>query len=304
MKSQTAVAIDLGGTAIKYGVVTREGEVLLDRILPTPANSRELVIESLVKCVLEARAADPAAVCIGIGTPGLVDTNRGYVKGGAFQLPGWEDLPLAGLMQAQTGLPVFVDNDANLMGLGEFRFGIRGSLRDVIFFTVGTGIGGAIILNGELYRGHFFAGAELGCFPFAWEGKQGYWEDFASAAALVNRYKTQSGVQAETEMGGRLVFKRASLGDPVASAAITNHIKALGQGIGGYINIFNPEMIIIGGGLSESGPDYIEAVKTEALKWALPDCSRGVEIRAAVLGNKAGLLGAGWFALEQMPDAG
>lgn len=301
--NSTAIAIDLGGTAIKYGIITQAGDIRWNRVAATPTGSRTAVVARLIECAREARAADPGAICIGIGTPGLIDTDRGYVKGGAFQLPDWAEFPLAEWIAEQTGLPVFADNDANLMGLGEFRFGLEASLQTGIFFTIGTGIGGAIVLNGALYRGHFFAGAELGCFPFTWEGKQGYWEDFASAAALVAWYKIRSGAPDSPEINGEFIFRQAAQGDQAALDAISNHTRALGQGIGGYINIFNPEKIIIGGGLSESGPAYLEAIKKEALKWALPDCSRGVEIRAAALGNKAGLLGAGWFALEQMLDA-
>lgn len=294
------ISIDLGGTAIKYGILDPGGNLLWNRQAPTPTSSKKEVIEALTTCIREALEREPDAAAVGIGTPGLVDSETGLVKGGAFQLPEWENLPLGDILKERTGLPVFVDNDANLMGLGEFRFGMKEHLRNAVFITVGTGIGGAIIINGELYRGHFFAGTELGCFPFSSEGRQGYWEDFASAAALVDRYKQLSGKTEDESVNGKYLFKQAALGDLLAVDCIGYHTQVLGQGIGGYINVFNPEMVIIGGGLSESGPAYIEAVRTESLKWALPDCSRSVRIEAAVLGNRAGLLGAGYFAQTQM----
>lgn len=295
--SLSAIAIDLGGTSIKYGLVQENGSVFWESLCPTPNTSADAIVHELLRCIREIRALgiSPAPMAIGIGTPGMVDVETGAVLGSAFQLPGWENLPLAAMLRAETGLPVFVDNDANLMGLGEFTFGTHKKGKNVLFFTLGTGIGGAIFINGTLYRGSKNAGGELGYIPFNYHDREGYWEDFASMKALAEQY---AGKNPGMPPSAKLVFERAAAGDQMAKDLIRENIHLVGRGIAGYINIFNPDTIIIGGGVSDSQTGYIEQVKLEAFKYALPDCSKGLDIVAASLGNKAGMIGAGYFALS------
>lgn len=297
--SQTAIALDLGGTSIKYGLVNGNGSILWENLCPTPNTSADAIVGELLRCIREIQALGqtPAPTAIGIGTPGMVDVETGAVLGSAFQLPGWENLPLAGLLSAQTGLPVFADNDANLMGLGEFTFGTHRKGNNVLFFTLGTGIGGAIFINGALYRGSQNAGGELGYIPFNYRDIEGYWEDFASMKALAEQY---AGKNPETPPSAKLVFERAAAGDHLAQELIRENIHLVGRGMAGYINIFNPDTIIIGGGVSDSQLGYIEQVKQEAFKYALPDCCKGLDIVPASLGNKAGMIGAGYFALSRL----
>lgn len=299
----TAIAIDLGGTAIKYGLVDINGQVLWEGIVPTPLGAKEEIINELLRCADRVKAANPQAspLCIGIGTPGLVDYTTGYISGAATQLPSWENFPLGAIISREAHLPAYVDNDANLMGLGEFVFGKTGACRNAIFITVGTGIGGAIFINGELYRGSKNAGGELGCIPFFYEGRQVYWEDFVSMKAMIGRYKNKKN---ETEiLSAWQIFERATAGEPEAQAIIAENAQLLGYGIGGYINVFNPDKVIIGGGVSDTETDYIERVKAAAFVYALPDCCHGLEIVAASLGNKAGFIGAGFFALSMHEKA-
>lgn len=297
-----AIAIDLGGTAIKYGVTDTGGRVLWEDKRPTPLGSREEVIQALLQCIEAAASACQGVepTCVGLGTPGLVDYTTGYVFGAASQLPLWDDLPLGDILSREAGIPVFVDNDANLMGLGEFAFGSSEPCRDAIFITVGTGIGGAIFINGQLYRGSRNAGGELGCFPFEYKGKVGNWEDFVSMTALIGRYKETTG---NTDVGGaRYIFEQAAVGDVAARAVIDENAELLGRGIGGYINVFNPQRVIIGGGVSETAYDYIDKVKASAFAWALPACCKHLELVAASLGNKAGFVGAGYFAFSMLKE--
>lgn len=295
---QTAIAIDIGGTAIKYGLTDLNGVILWDDSVPTPHDSREALTDTLMQCIRKVRSAmsDHPPLCIGIGTPGMVDVENGYILGSAFQLPGWENLPLADIILKETGLRAYVDNDANMMALGEFRFGKGKNGKNVLFFTLGTGIGGAVFINGALYRGSKNAGGELGCFPMEFEGREGHWEDFASMKALTERYNLRSGNDGASS--AKLVFEKASAGNRIAEETISENIHLVGRGIAGYINIFNPDTIIIGGGISDKQPGYINRVKAEALKYALKECSDGVEIVAASLGNRAGMAGAGYFALK------
>lgn len=296
-----AISIDIGGTAIKYGLIDEQGRIHWESTSPTPLTSQEAVLDEIMACVQRVKLANPGLipVCIGIGTPGLVDITRGYVMGGAGQLPEWENLPLATIIADATGLPVYVDNDANMMALGEYIFGGTPRVAYALFFTIGTGIGGAIIIEGELYRGSKNAGAELGCFPWHWEGRWGYWEDFASMKSLTERYNKLCDAGSEIVATAKTIFDKAERGERLARQLLDENAELIGRGIAGYINIFNPDAIIIGGGISDSQPGFIERIKTTAFDHALEDCRRGVNIFAASLGNKAGFIGAGYYALSR-----
>ena len=298
----TAIAIDIGGTAIKYGLTNSRGSIIWDDLVPTPLTSREALVDAILQCVRKVREAASAyaPACVGIGTPGMVDVERGYVLGSAFQLPDWENLPLARIVTEASDLPAFIDNDANLMALGEFTFGKAPKGKNVLFFTLGTGIGGAVFINGELYRGSKAAGGELGCFPMQYEGKDGYWEDFASMKALVGRYKQRTGD--EQVSSAKMVFEKSAQGDDPAKEAIEENARLVGRGIAGYVNIFNPDTIIIGGGVSDSQPEYLARVREVTLQYALKECAEGVEMVAASLGNRAGFVGSGYFALKMLGD--
>lgn len=290
------VGIDVGGTSIKYAAVSNGTVLWMDTIPTNATDSRDKVIDRIAQCADTVRSNGYEVTAIGIGTPGLVDVTTGFVKGGAYNLPDWENLPLGELIAKQTGLPVFVDNDANLMGLGEFSEQEHGN--NVIFITLGTGIGGAIIINGQLFRGSKYAGAELGCILLDVDGKEGFWEDFASTTALIESYNLKSG--SKIGIDGKGLIEKYLEGDEVAQLVIDENTRLLGKGIATYINVFNPDHIIIGGGISEA-PSYIDLIRTYAYQYAMEDCKEGVEICAARLGNKAGFLGAARFAeLELM----
>ena len=296
----TAIAIDIGGTAIKYGLTDTTGAVLWEETIPTPRALPEALVQAVLGCIRTARSAAHAhpPTCVGIGTPGLVDSEKGVVIGGAGQLPGWEAIPLSDIIARETGLPAFLDNDANLMGLGEYTFGQNTRVTNAIFFTLGTGIGGAIFINGQLYRGSRNAGGELGCFPFHHRGRQGYWEDFASVKALIAAYNAQKSPGAPAVESAKTIFEQAAAGDPAAATVIAENIDLVGQGIAGYINIFNPDRIIIGGGISAAQSGYVDRIREAAFQYALKECCSGVELVAASLGNRAGFIGAGYFALN------
>ncbi|MDH5598688.1 MAG: ROK family protein [Cyclobacteriaceae bacterium] len=304
MKNNLAIGIDLGGTHIKYALASVEGTIYWEAKKTTDAEQgREAMIERLAECVKEAIDVAPSfgeVLCTGIGTSGLVDIERGYVLGGAPNLPDWEDLPLASILSEKTGLPTFVDNDANLMGLGEYRYGFGGEGNHMIFLTIGTGIGGGMIINGELYRGHHFAGAELGCIPMNCEEKTGYWEDFASTSAMVTHYKSLQKEPVKEEIDGKYITKAFFQGEQAAIDTMEKHTHLVAMGVAGIVNIFNPEHIVIGGGISEAGEFYIEKIKQKVEGLAMEDCFRGVQLSAAKLGNKAGFLGATYFAFSQL----
>lgn len=307
MEKKYAIGIDLGGTSIKYALITNDGEFLFQGKLPSLANvSAEAVIGQLVHAIeaVKGFAAKEGyeVMGIGIGTPGIVDATCRIVLGGAENIKGWEQLPLADILEKSIGLRVLLSNDANLMGLGETMYGAGKGATDVVFLTVGTGIGGAVIIDGKLFSGFGGRGTELGHVPLIANGERcacgsvGCLEHYASTSALVRQFEKVSVENGRSypgkEINGELIVQLYKEGDRLATECLEEHCDYLGHGISGFINIFSPQRIVIGGGLSEAGDFYIEKVSRYARRYAIADCATNTQIMAAHLGNKAGSIGA------------
>ena len=298
MTKKYAIGIDLGGTSVKYALIDNEGVFHFQGKLPSKADiSAEAVIGQLVTACKETMAsAQQLGVTIegiGIGTPGIVDETNRIVLGGAENIKGWENLNLADRIEAETHLPVQLGNDANLMGLGE---------TNVVFLTVGTGIGGAVVIDGKLFNGFANRGTELGHVPLIANGEPcacgsiGCLEHYASTSALVRRFSKRAAETGRSfsgeEINGELIVRLYKEGDKLATECLDEHCDFLGHGIAGFINIFSPQRIVIGGGLSEAGDFYIQKVSERAHRYVMADCAVNTRIMAASLGNKAGSIGA------------
>lgn len=309
-----AAGIDLGGSSIKYALVSSDGVCLLQEKIPSLADvSAEAVVSQLIMAAERvkeyARSLEHPLTGIGIGTPGIVDAAGRTVLGGAENIQGWEQIPLAELMESATGLPVYVGNDANLMGLGETIYGAGKGLSDVLFLTIGTGIGGAVVIGGKLFTGYGGRGTEFGHVPLMADGERcacgstGCLEHYASAAALVRQFaqrcKDSGTMLPKTELNGEFIVRLYRQGEQTAIDCMNKHFDYLGRGIAGFINIFSPQLIVIGGGLSESGDFYIAKVAEAAMRYAIADCSVNTRFKAASLGNRAGCIGAASLVFTQ-----
>ena len=307
MTKKYAIGIDLGGTSVKYALIDNEGVFHFQGKLPSKADiSAEAVICQLVTACKETMAsAQQLGVTIegiGIGTPGIVDETNRIVLGGAENIKGWENLNLADRIEAETHLPVQMGNDANLMGLGETMYGAGQGARNVVFLTVGTGIGGAVVIDGKLFNGFANRGTELGHVPLIANGEPcacgsiGCLEHYASTSALVRRFSKRAAKAGRSfsgeEINGELIVHLYKKGDKLATECLDEHCDFLGHGIAGFINIFSPQRIVIGGGLSEAGDFYIQKVSERAHRYVMADCAVNTRIMAASLGNKAGSIGA------------
>ena len=307
MTKKYAIGIDLGGTSVKYALIDNEGVFHFQGKLPSKADiSAEAVIGQLVTGCKETMAsAQQLGVTIegiGIGTPGIVDETNRIVLGGAENIKGWENLNLADRIEAETHLPVQMGNDANLMGLGETMYGAGQGARNVVFLTVGTGIGGAVVIDGKLFNGFANRGTELGHVPLIANGEPcacgsiGCLEHYASTSALVRRFNKRAAEAGRSfsgeEINGELIVRLYKEGDKLATECLDEHCDFLGHGIAGFINIFSPQRIVIGGGLSEAGDFYIQKVSERAHRYVMADCAVNTRIMAASLGNKAGSIGA------------
>ena len=252
MNNLYAIGIDLGGTSIKYALISNEGEFPFQGKLPSLADiSAEAVIEQLIKAINEVKAFATEQRYniegIGIGTPGIVDETNRIVLGGAENIKGWEKLHLADTIEKATGLPTLLGNDANLMGLGETMYGAGQGATHVVFLTVGTGIGGAVVIDGKLFNGFANRGTELGHVPLIANGEAcacgsvGCLEHYASTSALVRRFTQRSaeaGIQYPgKEINGELIVHLYKEGNKLATECLEEHCDYLGHGILSLIHI-------------------------------------------------------------------
>lgn len=303
-RSQPAIGIDVGGTKIAGAVVAADGAILARNQVPTEASSERAVLTAIVKLALELRAVAPAACAIGVGAAGLVDVPRGVVVG-APNL-AYRDMPVRDQVQAKLGLPVFVDNDANAAAWGEAQFGAGRSAGDQLMLTVGTGIGGGLIIGGDVYRGGNGFGAEIGHLivapdgPLCACGVHGCVEVLASGTAIgriaregVEAGEGTLGVDSDA-IDAEAVVAAAKNGEEFALGVLRQAGHFLGIAIASMINVLDPQIVIVGGGAGEGAGELLLAparqtvdrfVTLRALRTAAP-------IVLATLGNDAGAIGA------------
>jgi len=306
------IGIDLGGTNIVVGIVTNEGKIVSKKSTPTLA-SREAsqIIEDMVNLIhktLELSGNSMEEIeLIGIGVPGLVDYNSGIIKE-CVNL-GWENIDLCKILKEKTGKKILIENDANAAAGGEYLFGIMKNNLNSVFFTLGTGVGGGIILNGKLHRGKNGSAAEIGHMVIGDNfyncacGNNGCFETFASATAIIKYAKKLINendqdtlilekVNNLDEIDAKIVFDCAKQGDKLANLVVERFVKYFAIGICNITNILDVEMIGIGGGVSAAGEFFIELLISDIKKYKLfkdiPVCN----IKIAQLGNDAGIIGA------------
>ncbi|MBE9056404.1 ROK family protein [Sphaerospermopsis sp. LEGE 08334] len=285
------IGIDLGGTAIKLGRFTEDGNCLQSLTVDTPQPATPEAV--LLKMVDAIAQIDPnnQSIAIGVGTPGPADA-AGRVAKVAINLVGWHDVPLADWLEAKTGKPTILANDANCAGLGEAWLGAGRNFQHLILLTLGTGVGGAIILDGKLFVGPQGAGAELGLItlnpdgPMCNSGNQGSLEQYASISAIRRRTGKEP-----VELG-----KLAENADIEALTFWQEYGKYLGIGLTSLIYVLTPQAVIIGGGVSASFQYFLPAMQAEIEKRVLPTSRIGLQILPAELGNSAGMVGAAKLA--------
>lgn len=300
-----AIGIDLGGTSVKYALVASDGGVLFSGKLPTLADEgAEAVLGQILagaKSCLEFAAENGLQpVGIGVGSPGVVSADERMVLGGAENIPGWERIPISDRLEQATGLPVRVNNDANLMALGETLYGAAKGATDVVFLTVGTGIGGGVLIDGRLYGGYRNRGTEFGHMTVKCDGEPcacgsvGCLEHYASTAALVRRFQARCAEEkrACTRCDGEMIVALYHAGDALAREVMEEHWDYLSTGIISIIHIFSPQTVVIGGGISEAGEFYLDELRKRVFARAMAVCSEETRIVGATLGNRAGCLGA------------
>lgn len=294
------VGVDVGGTNIKLGIVGPSGKIIAKTVLATKSYSRDknklmdgiaCAIGGLVK---EKGLSNRDIQGVGIGLPGLVNFQKGIV---IFMpnIPGWNDVPLKAMMQKKLGWPVFVDNDVNVVSLGEWKFGAGQGYQNLICMTLGTGVGGSLILNDVIYRGEGFVAGELGHMPLNEDGPscncggKGCFERYVG-----NRYLLLKAAELFENKDIRLedIFRLASDGDQRAIRFWEEAAVHIGNALAGIVNLLNPRLIIIGGGVSNNYQFMKKTIEQVVRQRAMKVSRDMVKIVRAQLGDDAGIIGA------------
>jgi glucokinase len=296
------LAVDLGGTNLRAAAVSPEGRVLHRGSIPT---NDELGPASVIErmSALCQRVADSAGLGadapIGVASPGPLDPRTGVVLF-TPNLEGWQDIPLADELGRLTGRRARLANDANCAGLGEARFGAGMAYDNIVYLGLGTGVGGGIIIDGEMYEGGHGLGVELGHVCVSMEAYASGWA-IAREAELVADAEDGAAIRAAAagrEPDARAVTDAALMSDPAAVAILQRAGRALGAAIGVFINIFNPEAVIIGGGLAASGDAILGPARTTLPAYSFRGLRDQAVILPAKLGDDNGLIGAAAVAMD------
>ncbi|MBI1349792.1 MAG: ROK family glucokinase [Actinomycetales bacterium] len=306
-----SIGVDIGGTKILAGTVTDEGEIVSTARRPTPRHDAEHVLDVVAEVVRElAEGTDDDLAGVGVGVAGLVDADRSRV----YFAPNlrWSQVPVRALLEASTGLPVVVENDGNIAAWGEYRFGAGRGMGDLVLVTVGTGIGGGIVINGQLFRGAHGAAGEIGHINAVPDGRpcgcgrNGCLEQYASGNALVREARalaaerrSEAGVLLSLGDGtpegvqGVHITEAARAGDPIATEAFTIVGAWLGRGLADLAAVLDPEVFVIGGGVSDAGDLLLASARSTLADKLIGQQNRPApQVKVAELTNSAGLVGA------------
>lgn len=312
------LAVDLGATNIRAALVTRDGKIVRRASRSTSvAGEPRSVVDRMAASIAEIDAGIDADIPIGIASPGPLDPRAGTILF-TPNLPDWRDVPLVAWMEEATGRRVALQNDGNCGALGEVDFGSAAGVDDLVYLALGTGIGGGIISGGMLVDGRRGLGAEVGHVVIALDGPRctcgsiGCLEAFASGWAIRRDAElvaaTADGdrlreLAADGELHAGIVAAAAEEGDPAAAAIMRRAGRALGAAIGAFANLFNPSMVVIGGGVAGVGETLLSHTREAIPQHSFIDMRRDLTIGYSSLGNDTGLLGAAALAFRNFGDS-
>lgn len=312
--------VDIGGTGIKLGIVDETGKIVIKSSIPTNADAGyEVIIKNLAnqlkKLCEDSGIALSEVSAIGIGCPGAINSKKGTVD--YSNNLRWTDVPLVDELHKYFDLPIKVSNDANVAALGEHVFGAGKRYNDTVMITLGTGVGGGVVIGDKLFEGNESKGTELGHIVIVHNGelcscgRRGCVEAYASATALIRDTKVAMKKDKASKMwgyvggdinkvDGKTAFECAKTGDYSAQRVVDDYIEYLGEGLCNYINIFRPQALILGGGVCAQGENLLAPLREYVKRyWYGGEKSPHVELLIAELGNDAGLIGAASLFLGQ-----
>lgn len=312
--TRVAIGFDLGGTTMRAAVVSERGQIICHLKRSTRAEEGASSVMQRMLDLIRAIITDSPFQLheiggIGIGSAGQIDPRSGTVLSATDNLPGWGGMPLAAQVQETFGLPVRVDNDANAATWGEKRFGAGQGVEHLICITIGTGIGGGLIVDGQLYHGAKGVAGEIGHLTVKLDGLPcncgsfGCLEAYAAGPATVARAQNAVRAGARTALVQMtdnrpeaitvpLIAQAAAAGDPLASQVLQETGRYIGAGLAGLVNVLNPERIVIGGGVAQAGDCLLKPIERTIRARAMPVAVAGLQVVPAQLGQEAGVIGA------------
>ena len=310
---RTAIGIDFGGTSIKSAVVEESRVLLRGAPIDTQHHhSADSLVDAIVETITGLRAAHPAAAAIGVGLPGFVDSVNGIVHS-LTNVAGWSEVPLRAILSERTGLPTIIENDANAMAYGEWKYGAAVGAQHVVCITLGTGVGGALILDGKLYRGATLAAGEIGHMSIDYRGIPGPYGNFggfeeyvgnAQIAERAVKLYAQAGIGKTIEECTPLALDRAARsGDVIAKSLWEALGIEIGAALASVVWILNPDTIVIGGGVANAGDLLFDPIRREIAARTIPVFNGHLRVLPATLGNEAGIIGNAALALDARGSA-
>ena len=312
MEKKYVVGVDLGGTKIYTALVDLEGNIVNEKVVETLAEEgQEAVSERILDTIANVIAGvdNELIKAIGVGSPGPLDAKKGIIFEPS-NLP-FKNYEIVKTIKDRFNLPTYLDNDANVATLAEFMFGAGKGTENMVYITVSTGIGGGAIINGKLYRGHTANALEVGHMTVSKEGPRcgcgnvGCAESFASGTAIGKRAKEAVASKVVTSLKkydnvtAKEVFKEASNGDRVAKNILKNSLTYLGIAVANTITNFDPEKVVIGGGVVNGGDIVIDTIRKVVEERCMPTFVENCTVEKALLGGKAGVLGAAALAITE-----
>lgn len=311
--SDLAVGIDVGGTKIAGGVIAGDGRIVARRRVRSPASDPDAMVATIRQMVADL-TSDHEVTGVGVAVAGFVDENRALVRYSPNL--SWEDVALRDALERHLDVPVVLENDANSAAWGEYRFGAASHVRNLLMVTVGTGVGGGVVIEDRLLRGGFGSATEVGhirVVPGGLRcgcGQRGCWEQYASGSALVRETMARAAAEQVAAAGllaraggkvrrvtGPMVTAAARDGDEFAVSCLEESGRWLGEGLASLVAVLDPELVLVGGGVADAGELLLGPARV-AFEETLPAARRRPRpvLRLAALGNDAGMIGAGDLA--------
>lgn len=303
----TAIGIDFGGTTVKSAVV-REGRIVEHgEVISTEQHNATTLLEAIFEVVAKLRAAQPEVAGIGLGMPGFVDSVRGFVHH-LTNVEGWDDVPLAKLVKDRTGLAATVENDVKAMTYGEWKYGAARGVQHAVCITLGTGVGGGLILGGRLHRGAQFGAGEIGHASIDYRGRPGPYgalgglEEYVGNQQIAERamalYRVKFITKRPDECTPKALAGAANAGDPIARGLWETIGDEVGAAMANLVWILNPEVIVIGGGVAKAGGLLFDPIRRSIAARTVELFHEHLRVVPAELGNDAGIIGNAALALE------
>lgn len=305
------IGIDVGGTGIKIGIVNSQNQIIREGCIPTVTDIPfEEQVRRIVECVIATAEDDGLSssdiASVGVGIPGIASAHTGEII--KCTNMGWYHVPFRDVFQRFLDKPVHIDNDANVAALAESVAGVSAGTSSSVFITIGTGIGSGIIINGRIWKGAHGIGGELGHVILDLDGvpctcgNHGCLERYCSATALIRMAREEVAVHPDSlilsyagdisRIEAKSVFDASKAGDPVATALFERYISYLAQAVGSVVNLIDPEVIVLGGGVSKAGNYLLDPLVREYPHYVLFNDQPLPPVRLAVLGSEAGVIGA------------